>query len=376
MSKIVKVSNGDYSLQVQAGGNIILDTTGTAIGRNSAQYGTVTVWGNLDVKGTTTTVESSALVVDVNILKIDQGLGSASGIPAGLNYQSGFEIDRGSYAPAQILFDESVKHYDSTTGLNPAGTFLLRTGISSGTQVLNGLQLRTITTDTSGDLSFDMHGGSHALAIVNVGGTIGVGGHTLTNDAVNYAGTIGTTLQPYHIPNVQWNYGYVLSTLTPSGQGASGTAIVNEIQWPLAASVSPAVAAGAAANVLVTGTLGTNTTYQVQFNVNNATRGYFATTGLTVDNVRTFSNTINNVASNLVLTSTSTGTVELNAVLQLDDQISPPGSNSSGTLLYSQNSTVTTLAAHPGKTGIYFSNSIGTDELISKNRALLLSILF
>ena len=375
MSKIVKVSNGDYSLQVQAGGNIILDTTGTAIGRDfSGTFGTVTVWGNLDVKGNTTQIETTNTTVSDNIFEINTGL-TTNGIPSSLNYQGGWQIDRGTASAAQILFDDSVKHYDSTSVLsnpNIGGTYILRTADG----ILNAVQLRTITTDTTGDLAFDLQGGAARLSIVNSGGKIGVSGYTLTAGAISYAGTPGTDLHPWHVPNTQWNYGYVFSTLTPAGFGApNGLALVNEINYPLTGS--------AYASVLATGSSGA--TGSVQFNVNSGIVGYYSyatgvtagpvtasgTGSLTVNNVRIYGNTITDINNsyNLTLTSNS-GEVEINAVLDLDNQTAPTYA-SGKTKLYSS-STI-----GPGRTGVYVTNSTvqTPDELISRSRAVLLSIL-
>ena len=48
MSKVLKVENGNYKVTVQSGGTITLDT--------GVETGTTIVTGDLEVKGTTTTV--------------------------------------------------------------------------------------------------------------------------------------------------------------------------------------------------------------------------------------------------------------------------------------------------------------------------------
>jgi hypothetical protein len=358
MSKIVKISDGDYSLQVQENGNIIFDTTGTSPGRDATKYGTVTIWGNLDIKGTETVIESTNTVIADAVFTINTGL-LTNGITTS-PYQAGFQINRGTGAPVQILYDESVKHYDSTTsGQSPLGTFLLRSGITNGTQVLNGLQLRTLTTDTSGDLSFDMQGGDHALAIVNSGGIVGVSSHTLANDADNYA---ELNLQAYHIPNIQFLYNYVASTWT-YGAG-QGIASVNQVQWPLS---GPGAPGGQYANIVANGATGPDG--KIAFNINEIEKGFFDVNGFTVDNVNISNDTINNTANDLVLTA-DTGHIEINATLDLDDQ-ADQAYTLGRTKLYSS-STI-----GPGNTGVYITNSTvqTPDELISRNRAVLLSIL-
>ena len=67
MSKVLKVENGNYSVKVEAGQNIILDTArGTTTGSPSKPAGTVIVRGSLEVEGTTTTVESNNTVIADN----------------------------------------------------------------------------------------------------------------------------------------------------------------------------------------------------------------------------------------------------------------------------------------------------------------------
>jgi hypothetical protein len=475
MSKIVKVSNGDYSLQVKPGGNIIFDTTGTAVGRGSSTYGKVTIWGNLDVKGVTTVIESTTTTLTDPFFEINSGLGS-NGITVA-PYEAGFQIDRGIAAPAQIFYNENVKHYDSTipgeSGTsNPptgTGTFVLRTGASDGVQVLNALQLRTITTDTAGDLAFDLQGGAYALSIVNSGSVYDGVGNTLLTSAVNYA-NLG--LSAWHVPNVQYLNNYIASSYTGSNWGQ---ALTNAVQYPLNPTLSGVTITGTSGQffcsnatlfvgmqITVSGTLSgvsigsitgysnpttykisatngyntftlqtlasaaivttagkttgltfTNGTYgsvtvsgttaangQIQFNVNNPSIanpiGYFAAvTGttssgtttsasgsLTVGSVRIYGDTINDISSNNLTLTSNSGTVEVNAYTKFDNQSAlsyNAGTMGSSTQLYSRtNITINAIPGNtPGRTGLFIVNPIQQtpDELISRNRAVLLSIL-
>ena len=93
---------------------------------------------------------------------------------------------------------------------------------------------------------------------------------------------------------------------------------------------------------------------------------------MTVNNVNLYTDTVNNNTNNVILSATATNTIEVSGVMQLDNQASAPTYNSAGTQIYSR-STV-----GPGKTGIYFTNQNASqtpDELVSRNRAVLLSIL-
>jgi hypothetical protein len=99
--------------------------TGTSVG-------TVVVTGNLDVKGTTTTVESTNTTVADNILQLNFGQ-SGNGISSALGYQSGIEIARGSYSNAQLLFNEQLSYYSSVSSGNVSGTFVIKT--ADGAQI-------------------------------------------------------------------------------------------------------------------------------------------------------------------------------------------------------------------------------------------------
>ena len=68
MSKVLRITDGDYRVIVDNGvsGKIILDTTSGS----DTPRGTVVVTGDLEVKGTTTTVESTVTTIADNILNL------------------------------------------------------------------------------------------------------------------------------------------------------------------------------------------------------------------------------------------------------------------------------------------------------------------
>ena len=464
MSKNVKVASGDYSLQVQAGGNIIFDTTGTAIGRySSGTYGKVTIWGDLDVKGASTTIETTTSVLNDNILEINSG--GTGAVIAGSG-TAGLQIDRGNTSAGQFLFNETVSHYDAVLNTEVTGTFLLDTvTVNPSTKattgaVLNGLQLRTLVADSAGDLAFDLQGGTKALSIVNSGATYNGTTNTLLSSANNYA-SLG--LSAWHIPNVQYLNNYIASNYSGSG---AGQALVNTLQYPNSPIIGGVTITGTGGqfscsnatlfvgmqvtisgpssgtgtitgysnptvyqisatntvstftlktypgNVAIVTTVGTTTgltftnytyaqvtvtgtsqaTGSVQFfttpNTNPNPMGYFATvTGttasgittstngsLTVGSVRVYSDTINNISSNNLTLTANSGTVQVNAYTRFDNQSAltyNSGTMNTSTAVYSS-STV-----GPGRTGLYIVNSTQQtpDELISRKRAVLLSIL-
>jgi len=342
MSRIVKVSEDNYRIKVQSGGTITLDTGDFY----ENPIGNIVIIGNLDVKGTTTTVESSNTTINDNILQINYGQ-TGNGISSALSYQAGLRIGRGNYSDAEFLFDDSVTHYDPyapNTALT--GTFVLRTLDGH----LSGLQLTTITTDGTHNIQFDLYNSTtNTLKLVNVDPTV-------------YSGLVfGTDPYPSVLPastsqdNFLVNKRYVQSYIA-SGSYTPGMADVDKIH------------------------LGTNRvqTYSssIEFYINSVKRADITASGLDVDNINLYQNTITNTSTNNLVLTASNNYVEVNAVLELDDQASAQTSVSGKTKLYSRSQLTPQLANYPGKTGIFFSNVVNSDELVSKNRALLFSILF
>jgi len=328
MSRILKVSQGDYRLQVQTGGNIILDTVNAA--------GTVTIKGNLDVLGTQTIVESINSYITDNIIQLNYNPNNpynGDGISSALGYQAGIEISRGSRDWAELVFSEQVTHYDTLVSSNITGTFQVKTrNNATNATALSGIQLRTIATDGTADLAFDLGNGVPVMKIVN---------------STNYEARV---TDPNHIPNKKYVSDYVSAT--------GGVANVTLIHYPLTGTYSSSVSC-------------TNTT--IDFAVGLQLKAQISTAGVAIDNLALAGNTISNSGvNNLVLTATNNN-VEVNAVLQLDDTGLSPTAVAGATKLYTVNSNTTPA---PGKTGIYFTNQGNSDELVAKNRALLFSILF
>jgi hypothetical protein len=325
MSRILKVSQGDYRLQVQTGGNIILDTGSAA--------GTVTITGNLDVLGTQTIVESTNSYINDNIIQLNYNPNNpynGDGISSTLGYQAGIEIGRGSRDWALFVFSEQVQHYDTLLSSNVNGTFQVKTrNNSTNATALSGIQLRTIATDGTSDLAFDLGNSAPVLKIVN---------------SSNYESRV---TDPNHIPNKKFVNDYVSAT--------NGVADVTLIHYPLTGTYSSSVEC-------------TNTT--INLSVGLQLRAQVSTAGVSIDRLTFAGDTISNSGlNNLLLTSTNNN-VEINAVMNLDNQASDPSAVSGKTKIYTKSS------EGPGRTGIYFvNNTPNADELVSKNRAVLLSIL-
>jgi len=361
MSRILKVNNSNYRLQVQGGGTITLDVGAVTSG------GTVVITGNLDVLGTRTQIESTTTTIKDNIIELNVG-STGSGIAAAFNYQSGVQITRGdnvsSYPPALMAYNEQVGWIDNTNGIGSvttAGGFLLTTTNST----IQGVKVSKIANrggnGIANDLVFDLQGGTAALRVSNYN----------TSGSNSYVNSV--TL-PDHIPTFGTVQLFCASNYVP-GSGVQGQAIVSEIKFPITGTPTARITATASTLTYFVGT----TNLAVSTPTGTATAGYVSANNIEIG-ANSAPNKITTLPSgdarhvttandNLILSAT-TGFVEVNAVLQLDDQAAPTYT-ASMTKLYSS------ATPGPGRTGVYVTNSTvqTPDELISRNRAVLLSIL-
>jgi len=338
MSRVLKVSNSDYRIKVKDSGSITLDT--------GLSLGTVYVTGDLVVKGNTTTINTSQTTIEDRIITLNKSTDggpqdSTAGIlDIGGVRQSGIEINRGTSSKAQLLFDENVSHYDPILTASVPGTFIIRT--ANG--VLSGLRLASISPPDSYDMVFDMNNSLTKLKIVNI-------------TPANYVSLLDNTIplspdtpEDNFIPNKKYVTSYVNAT--------GGQANVDNFHY----LSNP------------TSTRGQAYSNYIKFTVLSQERAKITPTGLVVDDITLYQDTISNTSAlnNLVLTST-TNQINVDSIVNLKQQASNPSSVSSYGLVYAKDPG--TGIGTPGKTGLYFVNSLTSDELISKNRAVLLSIL-
>jgi len=336
MSRILNVSASDYRVKVQSGGTITLDV-GVSPGR-------VVITGDLDVIGTTTTIESTNTTIKDNILVLNAGQ-TGGGISSVLNYQSGIEIDRGDYANAQLVFDESVPHYDPLTTSNINGTFVFKTS----DDVLSGIQVASLGTGGN-DLVFDMGGtGFYKVRLSNAPGY-----ETLVVDDND-------------VPNKKYVNDYVSAT-----GGYANTDNFHYLPEPFQ-------------------TRGQAYNNNIQFTVLNNLRAQLTQYGLNVDNVNLYQNEVKTWSAsgvNLKIFSDSTLANSVRYV-EIDDRIALTNQTKliNADVDVVRTKLYTSATAGAGKTGLYFLNkrtgepgqSINetiNDELVAKNRALLFSMLF
>jgi len=314
MSKIVRVSESDYRLKVKDTGTITLDT--------GPDVGTVIITGDLLVKGGTTTVDTTNLTIEDNIILLNKGEDPAhEGITEG---SSGLQIDRGSLDDAQFIFNEVDEKFTTRT-VNDGG---LETG-------LVGVKADSYAGSASGNVQIDLQSGAGTLRVINT---------------TNYESRV---TDPDDIPNLQYLQDYVLAF--------DGYAVVDKIFSPVAGDPLDA-------DTLVQA-LTTNIRFSVRSGGVLRQRAQITATGLDVDDIRLYNDTIQNTgAENLILTALNNN-VEINAVLNLDNQLSDPSATGGTSRIYSK------ATGGVGKSGIFFANNVASDELVSRRRAVLLSIL-
>jgi hypothetical protein len=154
--RTVKVT-GDYNIVAGQGNTILLDT--------GPNIGTVRVTGNLIVEGDTLTVEAQNLNVEDNIIILNYGE-PGPGVTVGDGY-SGIQIDRGAnpdsstVPPASFLWDESSEGWQLALGTP-------ETGFNWSASKLRLKEILTDADTDDGDLTLIGAG----LGVVKVVGTL------------------------------------------------------------------------------------------------------------------------------------------------------------------------------------------------------------
>lgn len=345
MSRVIRVVDDDFKVIVEhAGANagnalITLDTTGT----NPSITGRVVVRGNLVVEGNTTTVESTNTTIADNTITLNEGE-TAAGIT--LN-ESGLEIDRGTLDNVRLVYDMTASYYNG--GAPGNGSWVFKDVNSS---------ILPINTNSIN------HNGTIFLTPTN--GIVSVTGVTDYEENVfSYSGgTVNSSvpLDDDAIVNAKALEDYLNFRLTgaaTSGIGDADTTFTAE-DFDTNAIESKFIITVDGSNI---GNIFRNRTeiYNLKFEDNQIT-------------------TLNDDSTNqdLVLSASGAGSVRIDdgliitpAPFQAEDVIAPSSNPpSEGIKLYSDPSSA-------DGSGLFFVNSnANTGELISKNKALLYSMLF
>ena len=303
MSKIVRVSTGGTNSYAgdSAAYKIVVDSGGKIVFNTGNQVGDVVITGSLTVLGSYTALETTNTTINDNLIILNTGEGGA-GVTLGT---SGIEIERGSLNNARWVYDEVTDAWSAK--YTPTGGYI---PVATNRIITEGADLTLIGAGTG---------------VITVTGTVDYENY-VTNDDV--------------IPNKKYVDDYVayyVATNPPD----------EIIDQDTRVTVSDFVTSGNPS--------------QIEFVVDNLTKGTIDANGFVAGSVRIEGNSISEDTSD---------TVHIDSYLALDNRIATPSTPSTNVKLYSK--------AVPGNggTGVYFVNTEGTnDELISKTKALLFALI-
>lgn len=350
-------TNGDYNIKTREGGVILLDT-GPGVGN-------VRVTGNLVVEGDTLTVSAENLNVNDNVIILNFG---ETGAGVSLRY-SGIQIDRGTESPYSLVYDENFNAFQIVLGNEGGYTFENESGEKSR------LKLKEIITDPDtddGDLLLIGTGSG----VVKVSGTLNYETQITDDDDIPNKKYVDDAIRDN--PTFQ-----VLdddTRLIVTDKDVSGS-----LQYFID-NTSYSTFGESAVSILVDGVLNTQ----------------FFSNRVKIQGIEIQDNVIKNVldtgddtdgdaldaASNIYLSTYGTGKVVLDYALMLEAHGLNPGYVPDYSLVHGGPVGI-------GTTGLYFVNDSINDanvnnasnpsnndtryqrgELISKNKALLFSMLF
>jgi hypothetical protein len=337
MAKTVYLETGDYKIKVANTSNeITLDSALTHI------------TGDLRVEGETTTVNTTNLEIEDNIIVLNKNEAGA-GVGEGT---SGVDIDRGSYANVQIVYDESIAWNNPSTqtvsqgpGLQGPGYGSFKVSSADGNDIL---ALRVANINNTNAIYFEP-GGT---------GTLRLGG------SIAPANYISRMNDDNDIPNKK----YVDDEINAVVIGAAFPRIVQDDT-----------------EVKITDNSQSGQTSKIEITIDGTLLGLWEPTRFElyqqttdIGSIRIEDDTISSLNSNqdLELVAPGTGSVRVNDSFVINNRPSiqdpavDPLYDANGVKLYAK-------SPSGGDTGLYFVNTNDTrGEVISKNRALLFGLLF
>ena len=329
MGQFVQVS-GDYNIKSGEGAVITLDT--------GAGVGTTRVTGNLLVEGDTLNVSVENLNVQDNIITLNYGE-TGSGVT--LRY-SGIEVDRGSSESVSFLWDDNDDSWN------------LKQGAGYASSRLRVKEILTNPDTDSGDLTL-----------------IGTG-----TGVIKVLGTTAYELQVTDdddVPNKKYVDDAIQTNPTFQILRGDTRAAAFDIGNPIDPGLFPIGPYFAQPTESVIG-LAVDDNIVAQFFRNRVQLAgiNFFLEDPTPDAPgipdATVLQTVN-TNGNIKLETNGTGKVQITYALQLDNPGTTPAAVTNASLVYGG-------AVGAGSTGVYFRNTVKNDELISKSKALVFSMIF
>jgi hypothetical protein len=350
--------NGDYNIRVKDGGTIKLDT---------GPSGDTIITGNLTVQGDVTSVSTTNLEIEDRIITLNDG---DSGPGVTLTY-SGMEINRGTYVDSTVVpraafvWNETnpPSHATNDTDEDPtsgSGYWMVATGQDGAYGFKDSnIKLRRILTDASTD--------SGDLTLIGTGsGVVKVKGTTNyrlqvtddddipNKDYVDYSILNNPTFQIRAPQNQDTRVIIGDKDITPNLASTGGSLAYYQTATGYPISTDGALESG------------------VGFLVDGILTATFYSNRVLLQSLEIVDSEIRHNSSNenIFINTNGTGKLQTNYAIQLDNNAVSPAIVSGSHIIYSKPQST-------GKSGIYFVNTENNrDELVSKNRALLFSMLF
>ena len=344
MGQFLRV-NGDYNIKTADGAKIILDTGPSVSG------GSVVITGDLLVEGLTLTVAAENLNVTDNIITINNG---ETGAGVSLVY-SGIQINRGTLTSSSLLYEETND------------TWLLANNSAPGPFNYDdsNLRLRRIYTNATtddGDLTLIGTG----TGVVKVFGTSAYETYVTHDDDLPNKKYVDDSIlnnPTFQILSPQGQDTRVIiadKEITPNSSGTGGS-----LAYYTAQTGFPSPGESAISMIVDNSLIG-------QFFNNRLEISDLEIGGGIDSNEISTKNGVTNL--NIYIRTQGTGKLQTNYALQLEKTGTTPTYVSDNILLYGDTPGV-------GTSGVWFVNDSAdvakqNGELISKNRALVFSMLF
>ena len=340
--KIQQFDNvSEYKIKIAPGGTFNFDTgDGT---------GTVTINGNLNVQGETTTVGSSDLVVSDNTITVNSG---ETGAGVSLN-TAGIIVDRGTLDDAEFYFDERYNTIDDGGNDSTPGAFVFKDAGGD----LRGIHTASIKAADGTNLYLL---GENSTGVLSVTGTVDYEKQVFTyvgNNIQNVPSNDDRLIAPIDddiIPNIRSVKDYIRDYHTYNFQDKIA-ALTDSDTFVIAYDADDPLQAIS----------------KVEVNVDGQTAGIFKQTNVELFDVKIEGNTISSVNTNqnLIIEANGTGVIKTGFAIEME-KTTDPTAPADGTTIYAKTEA-------DGGTGLLFINENSTnDELISRNKALLYSIIF
>lgn len=344
-----RIGADKYTIEVNDAGEIVLDTGNT---------GAVKITGDLDVFGTTTTVESTEVAIGDKTFTINKNetVGGIKDLLDGYNRAAGIIISRGpgELVDARIFYDEDLDGYDSG-GVDPGAFYF---GLGNGEY--KGIHTSSIITDTNEDLYL-----------------IGQGTGTVTVTGVtNYERQVFLYDNPTDLTDLEINFSAGPVQAGKNDALVSAKSLVEYVDSYHTNFFQPKIQKDDSKVEIFDIDTGDDDS-KVEITIDGSTYTTFFDSRVELGNLRILSDpgdvgviTSNGINTAIRLRGSGTGQVEIDGYQNFLLESDPADPPSEGITLYSK-------ALGDGGTGLYFTNQDGTqDEFVSRNKALLYSIIF